>query len=84
VSDVNLGGKARIECGDCGDNRVVLHIGTVPDLDAVAIAADDSAVPDGDLVPELDFTHDRGRRGDEGIAGDARALVEKVGDLAVS
>jgi hypothetical protein len=84
VSDVNLGGKARIKRGDCGDNRVVLHVGAVSDLDAVAIAADDSAVPNGNLVPELDFTHDRGGRGYEGIAGNARALVKEVGDLAVS
>ena len=63
---------------------MVLHIGAVPDLDAVAVAADDSTVPDGNLVPELDLTHDRGGGGNEGIAGDARALVEEVGDLAVS
>lgn len=63
---------------------MVLHVGAIPDLDAVPVAADDGAVPDGDLVPQLDFTHDGGGGGDEGIGGDARALVEEVGDLTVS
>lgn len=84
VPNIHLSREARIKGGDSGDHRVVLHVGAVPDLDAVAVAADDGAVPDGDLVPQLDLTHDRGGGGDEGIAGDARALVEEVGDLAVS
>lgn len=76
VPYIHCGGEARVQGRDGADDSVILYVRAVPNLDAVAITTDDSAVPDGHFVPERHFSNDRCRGGDESVARDPRTLVK--------